>query len=227
MLARPALYAYEEACAAHSRQVPERYNIAADVCDKHPRDKLAMIHEDPEGAVREIDWGQLQDMSDRFAALRTDHGVRRGDRVAVLAPSTPGRRRCSWARGRPARSCCRCRSSTATTPSGTTSTTTSSSKTNCSEATHASRRSSTRTKYRVGLRRRLPGSVRPDVGNRSFAGAGHCSGNHIPGSAGSILVTQSFPENARAIRIVEKLDDGILQRFPVPHAYQHATATVG
>jgi acetyl-CoA synthetase len=55
MLARPALYAYEEACAAQSRQVPERYNIAADVCDKHPRDKLAMIHEDPEGAVREID----------------------------------------------------------------------------------------------------------------------------------------------------------------------------
>jgi acetyl-CoA synthetase len=35
---------YEEACAAHSWQVPERYNIAADVCDKHPRDKLAMIH---------------------------------------------------------------------------------------------------------------------------------------------------------------------------------------
>jgi hypothetical protein len=58
---------YEEACAAHAWQVPERYNIAADVCDKHPRDKLAMIHEDPDGAVREVRWGELQDMANRFA----------------------------------------------------------------------------------------------------------------------------------------------------------------
>jgi acetyl-CoA synthetase len=80
---------YEEACAAHSWQVPERYNIAADVCDKHPRDKLAMIHEDPDGAVREVTWGELQDMSDRFARLLTDRGVQRGDRVAMLLPATP------------------------------------------------------------------------------------------------------------------------------------------
>ena len=58
---------YEEACAAHAWQVPERYNIAADVCDKHPRDKLAMIHEDPDGTVREVTWGELQDMANRFA----------------------------------------------------------------------------------------------------------------------------------------------------------------
>ncbi|MDX6690743.1 MAG: acetyl-CoA synthetase, partial [Solirubrobacteraceae bacterium] len=80
---------YEEACAQHSWNVPERYNIAADVCDKHPRDKLAMIHEDPEGAVREVTWGQLQDMSDRFARVLADKGVQRGDRVAMLLPATP------------------------------------------------------------------------------------------------------------------------------------------
>jgi acetyl-CoA synthetase len=80
---------YEEACAAHSWQVPERYNIAADVCDKHPRDKLAMIHEDPDGAVREVRWGELQDMSDRFARLLHERGVERGDRVAMLLPATP------------------------------------------------------------------------------------------------------------------------------------------
>lgn len=80
---------YEEACAAHSWQVPERYNIAADVCDKHPRDKLAMIHEDPDGAVREVTWGELQDMSDRFARLLTERGVERGDPVAMLLPATP------------------------------------------------------------------------------------------------------------------------------------------
>ena len=26
---------YEEACARHRWQVPDRYNIAADVCDRH------------------------------------------------------------------------------------------------------------------------------------------------------------------------------------------------
>jgi acetyl-CoA synthetase len=80
---------YEEACAAHSWKVPERYNIAADVCDKHPRDKLAMIHEDPDGAVREVYWGELQDMSDRFARMLTERGVQREDRVAMLLPATP------------------------------------------------------------------------------------------------------------------------------------------
>ena len=80
---------YEEACAAHSWQVPERYNIAADVCDKHPRDKLAMVHEDPDGNVREVYWGELQDMSRRFALALLEAGVQRGDRVAMLLPPTP------------------------------------------------------------------------------------------------------------------------------------------
>src|SRR5204863_9032100 len=80
---------YEEACAGHSWDVPEHYNIAADVCDKHPRDKLAMIHEDPDGNVRELAWGELQDMANRFALLLREHGVQRGDRVAMLLPPTP------------------------------------------------------------------------------------------------------------------------------------------
>jgi len=80
---------YEEACAEHAWQVPERYNIAADVCDKHPRDKLAMIHEDPDGNVREVRWGELQDMANRFALRLLEAGVQRGDRVAMLLPPTP------------------------------------------------------------------------------------------------------------------------------------------
>ena len=58
---------YEEAVAAHEWRVPDRYNIAADCCDKHPADKLAMIHEDFEGTVRRIQWGELQEWSNRFA----------------------------------------------------------------------------------------------------------------------------------------------------------------
>ena len=69
--------------------MPERYNIAADVCDRHPREKLAMIHEDFRGQIREVSWGELQDDSNRFANVLRAHGVERGDRVAMLLPPTP------------------------------------------------------------------------------------------------------------------------------------------
>ncbi len=80
---------YEDACAQHRWVVPERYNIAADVCDKHPREKLAMIHEDFAGNIRRISWGELQDRSNQFANVLVAHGVERGDRVAMLLPPTP------------------------------------------------------------------------------------------------------------------------------------------
>lgn len=80
---------YEQACAEHRWTVPERYNIAYDVCDKHPPDKLAMIHEDFRGTVREVLWGELQELSNRFASVLRTAGVERGDRVAMLLPPTP------------------------------------------------------------------------------------------------------------------------------------------
>src|SRR5436305_15015229 len=57
MSSRTTFSSYEDACAKHRWEVPERYNIGVDVCDRHPREKLAMIHEDPDGAVREVRWG--------------------------------------------------------------------------------------------------------------------------------------------------------------------------
>ena len=69
--------------------MPERYNIAADVCDKHPRDKPAMVWERFDGARREVTWGELQDLSNQAANVLRDHGVERGERVAVVLPPTP------------------------------------------------------------------------------------------------------------------------------------------
>ncbi|MHB1837265.1 MAG: acyl-CoA synthetase [Solirubrobacteraceae bacterium] len=80
---------YEQACAEHRWSVPERYNIAADVCDRHPREKLAMIHEDFHGNVRRLTWGELQDMAGRFANVLSAAGVTRGDRVAMVLPPLP------------------------------------------------------------------------------------------------------------------------------------------
>ena len=80
---------YQELCAAHRWDVPERYNIAADVCDKHPRDKLAMIWESFDGSQRELTWGELQDLSNQAAHVLAAQGVERGDRVAVVLPPAP------------------------------------------------------------------------------------------------------------------------------------------
>src|SRR6478752_9403094 len=80
---------YEEICAAHEWRVPDRYNIAADVCDKHPRDKPAMLHERFDGERRELNWGELQDLSNQAANLLVSAGVQKGDRVAVVLPPTP------------------------------------------------------------------------------------------------------------------------------------------
>jgi acetyl-CoA synthetase len=88
-MASVGISSYEEAVARHRWEVPERYNIASDVCDKHPRDKLAMIWEDWRGNERRVDWGELQDLSNRFANVLRAHGVQRGDRVAVVLPATP------------------------------------------------------------------------------------------------------------------------------------------
>src|SRR3954469_3258879 len=80
---------YEDVCAAHEWRVPDSYNIAADCCDKHPRDKLAMLHERFDGERRELSWGELQALANQAANLLASLGVERGDRVAVVLPPTP------------------------------------------------------------------------------------------------------------------------------------------
>src|SRR5688572_17542278 len=83
------LGSYEEMCARHRWEVPERYNIARDVCDKHERGRPAMVWEDWRGEERRVSFGELQDLSSRFANVLEASGVERGDRVATLLPSLP------------------------------------------------------------------------------------------------------------------------------------------
>jgi acetyl-CoA synthetase len=89
LMSTTTITSYEEARAQHRWSVPEHYNIAADVCDRHPPEKLAMIHEDFSGNVRRVSWGELQDNANRFANVLVAHGVEKGDRVAMLLPPTP------------------------------------------------------------------------------------------------------------------------------------------
>ena len=80
---------YEELRAAHRWVVPARYNIAADVCDRHPREKLGLVWESFDGTSRELTWGELQDLANQAAHTLAAHGVGRGDRVAVVLPALP------------------------------------------------------------------------------------------------------------------------------------------
>src|SRR3954468_12164633 len=85
----PDMGRYEELCAAHRWDVPERYNIALDVYDKHPREKLAMVFESYTGEEREVSWGELQDRSNQIAGALRERGVEKGDRVAMVLPPGP------------------------------------------------------------------------------------------------------------------------------------------
>jgi acetyl-CoA synthetase len=80
---------YAQMCAEHVWDVPARYNLAADICDKHPRDKPAMVWESFDGSRRELAWGDLQDLANQAAHTLRTRGVERGDRVAVVLPPTP------------------------------------------------------------------------------------------------------------------------------------------
>src|SRR5260370_335606 len=50
---------YERLRREHRWEVPERYNIAADVCDRHPTDALAIVHERQAGDAAADDAAQL------------------------------------------------------------------------------------------------------------------------------------------------------------------------
>ncbi len=69
-----------------------RFNIAEACCDGWARrapDRLALLHPGEDGEVREFSYGALARASRRFANVLAEHGVRPGDRVAVLLPQTP------------------------------------------------------------------------------------------------------------------------------------------
>ena len=73
-------------------QVPPRYNIGADVCDrwaeKEP-DRVAIIHARPDGRDDHITYGWLRETSNRLANVLRAHGVTRRDRVAILLLQSP------------------------------------------------------------------------------------------------------------------------------------------
>ena len=85
----PEATSYEELAARFVWQVPERYNIGVDICDKWAdadpeRTAIIAISEDDRRDV--VSFAALKALSNRIANLFVRDGIRRGDRVAVLLP---------------------------------------------------------------------------------------------------------------------------------------------
>jgi len=82
---------YEEVYESFKFNVPEYYNIAEDVCDRHAKDpqKLALIFENEDGSVTNYTFKEIQTYANKFANVLTDLGVERGDRVSILLGMRP------------------------------------------------------------------------------------------------------------------------------------------
>ncbi len=70
-------------------QIPSRYNIAVDVCDRWAAidpDRAAIIEVSTDWTVTPVSFGHLRDASNRLANALRARGVERGDRIAILLP---------------------------------------------------------------------------------------------------------------------------------------------
>ena len=73
-------------------QVPQRYNIGADVCDRwaaREPNRVALTFVGRDNRPRDYSYGALRDWSNRLANLLRALGIARADRVAVLLPQAP------------------------------------------------------------------------------------------------------------------------------------------
>lgn len=84
---------YEEACRTFRWRLPDRYNIAFDVCDRQTMagadgHRTALIVEAADGTVERHTFHALRLLSNRLANVLRQRGICQGDRVALaLAPS--------------------------------------------------------------------------------------------------------------------------------------------
>src|ERR1700733_14525644 len=77
--------------AAFSWEIPGRYNIGADVCDKWADEpaRIALIHKPATRESVESTFAEIRRLSNQAANLMLSAGLRRGDRIAVLIPQMP------------------------------------------------------------------------------------------------------------------------------------------
>ena len=82
---------YAEVYNAFRWRLPERYNIAWDVCDRHAEvpEKLALIYQQSDGVVRRYTFRDMQRYANQLANTMQASGLVQGDRVMLLLAQHP------------------------------------------------------------------------------------------------------------------------------------------
>src|SRR2546430_4368690 len=73
-------------------QIPARYNIGVDVCDRWAEidpARTAIFNLGADGAVEQVSYGALREASNRLANALAARGIGRGDRIALLLAQGP------------------------------------------------------------------------------------------------------------------------------------------
>ncbi len=87
----PEIRDYERLRAAFRWQIPARYNIGVDACDKwaaREPDRTALLVRRPQDGFETVTYGRLREQSNRLANALRALGIARGDRVAIILPQT-------------------------------------------------------------------------------------------------------------------------------------------
>ena len=88
----PRADSYEECYRRFEWRVPDRFNIATAVCDRHARatpGATAVIYEAPDGSVGSMTFERLFREANRLANVLVHIGARPGECVAVHLPQSP------------------------------------------------------------------------------------------------------------------------------------------
>ncbi|HSS71851.1 MAG TPA: AMP-binding protein [Casimicrobiaceae bacterium] len=82
---------YSEICAAHRWDVPPDFNVARAVCTRYAADatRVALYWEDESGLTARWTYAELQEQANRLSNALAAHGVRCGDKVAIILPQRP------------------------------------------------------------------------------------------------------------------------------------------
>ena len=82
---------YDEVRRGFRWDIPARYNIGVDVCDKWADDpaRTALIYLRDGGVIKRYSFRDLKRLSNALANALAAHGAERGDRIGILLPQAP------------------------------------------------------------------------------------------------------------------------------------------
>ncbi|MGB0847308.1 MAG: AMP-binding protein [Thiolinea sp.] len=79
---------FDNVCAEFQWQVPETFNIADMICDRHDdlAEQTALFYENEAGDTARYTFGQIKQLSNQLANSFARQGINQGDRVAIVLP---------------------------------------------------------------------------------------------------------------------------------------------